>query len=145
MNESLSYVNLSLESHVVSTFWLGSDTSGTILASHCMNLRDQPWRCTYFAAELTFVAANFLQKYPWCYTVHFQFHLFGNWTIYQHLFHQISTKIICKQLIPFRESHDFFEEIPGVLGRSVNFNITEISIKTIRVIRLSFRFSWLCW
>ena len=29
MNKSLSYVNLSLELHVVSTFWLGSDTSGT--------------------------------------------------------------------------------------------------------------------
>ena len=39
-------------------------------------------------------------------------------------FIQISTKITCKQLIPFRESHDFFDVIPGVLGRSVNFNIT---------------------
>ena len=29
MNKSLSYVNLSLELHVISTFWLGSDTSGT--------------------------------------------------------------------------------------------------------------------
>ena len=29
MNKSLSYVNLSLELHVVSTFWLWSDTSGT--------------------------------------------------------------------------------------------------------------------
>ena len=29
MSKSLSYVNLSLELHVVSTFWLGSDTSGT--------------------------------------------------------------------------------------------------------------------
>ena len=29
MNKSLSYVNLSLELHVVSTFWLGSDTSGS--------------------------------------------------------------------------------------------------------------------
>ena len=29
MNISLSYVNLSLELHVVLTFWLGSDTSGT--------------------------------------------------------------------------------------------------------------------
>ena len=38
-------------------------------------------------------------------------------------FIQISTKINCKQLIPFRESHVFFEVIPGVLGRSVNFNI----------------------
>ena len=38
---------------------------------------------------------------------------------------QISTKITCKQLIPFRESYVFFEVIPGVLGRSVNFNITQ--------------------
>ena len=29
MNKSLSFVNLSLQLHVVSTFWLGSDTSGT--------------------------------------------------------------------------------------------------------------------
>ena len=29
MNKSLSYENLSLELHVVSTFRLGSDTSGT--------------------------------------------------------------------------------------------------------------------
>ena len=52
-------------------------------------------------------------------------------------FIQISTKITCKQLIPFRESHVFFEVIPGVLGRSVNFNITQISIKTAHVSRLS--------
>ena len=31
----------------------------------------------------------------------------------------------------------FSEVIPGVLGRSVNFNIREISIKTARVSRLS--------
>ena len=29
MNKSLSYVNLSLELHVASTFWLGSNISGT--------------------------------------------------------------------------------------------------------------------
>ena len=34
------------------------------------------------------------------------------------------------------ESYVFFEVIPGVLGRSVNFNITEISIKTARASRL---------
>ena len=39
-------------------------------------------------------------------------------------FIQISTKITCIQLIPFRESNFFLEVIPGVLGRSVNFNIT---------------------
>ena len=40
-------------------------------------------------------------------------------------FIQISTKITYKQLIPFRESHVFFKVIPGVLGRSVNFNIIQ--------------------
>ena len=43
----------------------------------------------------------------------------------------------CKQLIPYRESDVFFEVIPGVLGRSVNFNITKISIMTAHVSRLS--------
>ena len=38
-------------------------------------------------------------------------------------FIQISMTITWKQLIPFRESN-FFESIPGVLGRLVNFNIT---------------------
>ena len=39
-------------------------------------------------------------------------------------FIQISTKITCKQLIPLRESHVFFEVIPGALGRSVKSKIT---------------------
>ena len=39
-------------------------------------------------------------------------------------FIQISTKLPAKPLIPFRESTVFFAVIPGVLGRSVNFNIT---------------------
>ena len=52
-------------------------------------------------------------------------------------FIQISTKSPAKLLIPFRESTVFFEVIPGVLGRPVNFNITNISIKTARICRLS--------
>ena len=39
-------------------------------------------------------------------------------------FIQISTKSPGKPLIPFKESTVFFEVIPGVLDRSVNFNIT---------------------
>ena len=39
MNKSLSYVNLSLELHVVSTFWLGSDTSGTF----SLHFAQQSW------------------------------------------------------------------------------------------------------
>ena len=39
-------------------------------------------------------------------------------------FIQVSTKSPERLLIPFRESTFFSEAIPGVLGRSVNFNIT---------------------
>ena len=39
-------------------------------------------------------------------------------------FIQISMKVTCKELILFRENHVFFEVIRGVLGHSVNFNIT---------------------
>ena len=38
-------------------------------------------------------------------------------------FIQISTKSPAELLIPFLESTVFFKVIPGVLGRSVNFNI----------------------
>ena len=96
-----------------------------ILPSNLMNLRDQPWRCTYFGAELTFVAAkvSLMLDNPFpvlsiCKLNHISV-----------CFIQIRTKITCKELIPFipfRESHVFvfFEVIPGVLGRSVNFDIT---------------------
>ena len=53
-------------------------------------------------------------------------------------FIQISTKSPAKLLIPFRESTVFFEVIAVVLGCSVNFNITKISIKTASVCRLFF-------
>ena len=52
-------------------------------------------------------------------------------------FIQISTKSPAELLTSFRESMVFFEVIPGVLDRSVNFNITKISIKMARVSRLS--------
>ena len=52
-------------------------------------------------------------------------------------FIQVSTKITCKQLIPFRESNVVFKVIPDVLGHSVKLNITKISIKTARVSSLS--------
>ena len=70
MNKSLSYVNLSLELHVASTFSLGFNTSGTIslhFAQPSYELERpalKTGRCSYVGAELTFVAANFLQKFP---------------------------------------------------------------------------------
>ena len=56
---------------------------------------------------------------------------------------QISTKITCKQLIPFRESNIFFWSHPWCFGPLGEFqrNI-KISIKTARVSRLSFSFLW---
>ena len=59
MNKSLSYVNLSLELHVISTFFLGSDLSRTFSLYFA-----QPSFGAPFGAELTFVVASFLQKYP---------------------------------------------------------------------------------
>ena len=51
-------------------------------------------------------------------------------------FIQISTKSPAKLLIPSGKAL-FFLSHPRCLGRSVNFNITKISIKTARVSRLS--------
>ena len=70
MNKSLTYVNLSLELHVASAFRLGPEISGTFplhFAQPSYELERptlKTGRCSYFGAELTFVAANFLQKYP---------------------------------------------------------------------------------
>ena len=72
MNKSLSYVNLGLELHIVSTFDWDLIHQGLflyILPSHHhmkhMNLRDEPLEDTHtLSAELTFVDAHFLQKYP---------------------------------------------------------------------------------
>ena len=35
-----------------------------MLHENLLNLTDQPWRCTYFGAELAFVAGMFLLKDP---------------------------------------------------------------------------------
>ena len=129
MNKYLSYVNLKLELHVVSTFWLGSDTSGTF--------------SLYFAQpsyELDTWGSSFDMSILWCRTdiSSWKFSAKVSLTLknpfpvtsrckLNHIsvcFIHISTKITCKQLISFRESHVFFEVILGVLGHSVNFNIT---------------------
>ena len=107
-----------------------------ILLRNHMNLRDQPWRCTYYGAELTIVAANFMQvslmldnPFPvpsLCKLNHSSVCLI-----------QISTRITC------RESHFFWSDLwcVGPLGK-FQHNI-EISVKMDRVSRLSFSFLWL--
>ena len=131
MNKSLGYVNLSLDLHVVSKFWFGSDTSGTFslcfaqqsyelerpaLKMHILWCSTDICSCK-LSAKLYLMLDNPFPVPSICKLNHISV-----------CFIQISTKIICKQLIPFRkgpqESHVFFEVIPGVLGRSVNFNIT---------------------
>ena len=64
--EAFKFGNLSLELHDVPIFRWGSDTLGTLslYSAHILVLRGQPWRCTYFGAELAFVAGMFLLKDP---------------------------------------------------------------------------------
>ena len=150
MNKSLSFVNLSSELHVVSTFWLEYDTSGTFslsFAQPSLNLRDQHWRCTYFGAELTFVTLYVKLLL----TVFFMYTNYGvvlsncNYKLSAKVslllenqfpvpslcklnhtsicFIQISTNIPANSWFP-SEKAMFFKVIPSVLFRSVNFNIT---------------------
>ena len=151
MNKSLSYVNLSLELHVVSAFWLGPDISGTFPLHfvHPSYELERPvlktGRCLYFGAELTFVAANFLQKYPGCLTIHFQFHLFINWTISVFVSSRLARKSPASSLFPSGKALlFFFWSHTRCFGPLCTFQHSiKISIKTASVSRLSFRFFWL--
>ena len=62
VHNSLNFGNLSLELHEVPTVSLESNYQGLYLyiLTGLLILRKQPWRCTYFDAELTFVARMFL-------------------------------------------------------------------------------------
>ena len=117
MSKSLSYVNLSLELFVVSTFWLGSDT-GTFSLHILPTAAITSYELERPALKLRILWYRLTLENPFpvpslCKLNHISV-----------CFIQISTKNTCNQLIPFRESHVFLEVIPGVLGRSVNFNIT---------------------
>ena len=101
-----------------------------ILSSHHMNLRDQPWKmpilwcrtdiCSCkFSAKISLMLFNPFLVLSLCQLNHISL-----------CFIQISTKSLANCLaIPFRESNVFFEVIHGVLGRSVNLNITRISLR----------------
>ena len=146
MNKSLSYVNLSLELHIVSTFWLGSDTSGTFslyfaqpsyelerpaLKMHILWCRTDICSCK-LSAKVSLMLDNPFPVPSLCKLNHISF-----------CFIQISMRITCKQLIPFRKSNAFWSHPRcfGALGK-FQHNI-KISVKTVRVSRLSFRFLWL--
>ena len=96
-----------------------------ILPSHHMNLRDQhDWKmlirwcrtdiCSCKLSAKVFLMLDNPFLVPSLYKLN---HI-------SLCFIQISTKSPAKLLISFRESTVFFKAIPGVLGHSVNFNIT---------------------
>ena len=147
MNKSLSYVNLSLELHVVSTFWLGSDTSGTFslyfaqqshelerpaLKMHIVWCRTDV--CSYkLSAKVPLMLCNPFPVPSLCKLNHIRV-----------CFIRISMNFTYKQLIPSGKA--IFLNDPWCFGQLGKFQHNrEISIKTACVSRLSFRFLWLCY
>ena len=128
MNKSFSYVNLSLELHVVSTFWLGSDTSGTFslyfaqqsyelerpaLKMHILWCRTDICSCK-LSAKVSLMLDNPFPVLSLCKLNHISI-----------CFIQISTKITYKQLIPFEFSEG--ENSLRVFGRGdmPRFSVSE--------------------
>ena len=107
-----------------------------ILPSHHTNLRDQPWRLTLLWCRTDICSGKLSAKVFLMLDNPFQVASLWKLSHISVCFIQVSTKVTCKQLIPFRESNVFCEVIPNVLGCSVNFNI-KISIRTALVSRLS--------
>ena len=131
MNKSLSYVNLSFELFVVSTFWLGSGT-GTFSLHILPTAAITSYELERPALKLRILWCRLTLENPFpvpslCKLNHISV-----------CFIQISTKNTCKQPTPFRKSHVFFLSDPRCFGPLGKFqhNI-EISIKTARVSRLS--------
>ena len=96
-----------------------------ILPSHHMNLRDQPWRLTLLWYRTDICSCKLSAKVSLMLDNPFPVPSLCKLNHISICFILISTKISCKQLNPLRESHVFFEVMPGVLGRSVNFNLTQ--------------------
>ena len=112
MNKSLIYVNLSLELHVVTTFWLGSDTSGTFSLHLFYPAIIWTWetslrKWSYFGTEKYIFSCKFSIKVSLMFDNPF---LVPSRCKLNHIslcFIQISTKSSAKLLIPFRESTVF--------------------------------------
>ena len=145
MNKSLSYVNLSLELHVVSTFWLGSDTSGTFLhfAKPSYGLERPAWKMLILWWKTDICSCKLSAKVSLMLDNSFPVPSLCKLNHTTVCFIQISTKITCKQLYSLQGKQCFFKFFFSIFGRSLNFNITKISFKTACVSRLSFRFLWL--
>ena len=95
-------------------------------------------------AKLTFVAANFLQKYPWCYTIPFQFHFFLNWTISAFVSPRLAQKLPTNSLLPSGKAMFFWIDLRCFRPLGKFQHNVDISIKTAHVSTLSFRFLLLC-
>ena len=78
-----------------------------------------------------FVAAKFLQKYPWCYTIHFQFHLFENWTISALVSSRLAQRSPTNSLLPSGKAMVLLSD-PRCFGPLGKFqHNVKISIKTV--------------
>ena len=98
------------ELHVASTFWLGSERPA--LKKHILWCRTDTYSYN-LSAEVSLMLDNPFPVPSLCKLNHISA-----------FFINISTKSSCKQLILFRKNYVFLEVVPGVLGHSVNFNIT---------------------
>ena len=82
----LTYINLSLASFSVLhcsliLVNLGFNILVETFSYFAPNVRDQPWRCTYFVAKLLFIAGTFIKNYSWYMKIHSKLHLFPIWSI----------------------------------------------------------------
>ena len=108
-----------------------------ILFSHHMKLRDQPWKMLILWYRTNIRSCKFSEKVSLMLENPFLVPSICRLNHISLCFIQISTKSPANGLFPSGKAMFFFEVILGVLGRSVNFNITKISIETARVSRLS--------
>ena len=138
MNKSLSYVNLSLELHVLSPFWLGSDTSDTFslyFAQPSYELLERPalrmhilWCRTDICSDKRSAKVSLVLD---------KFHLFVNWTISAFVSSRLIRKSTSNNLFPSRKAM-FFLIDPRCFGPLGKFQHNlKISIKTAHVSRLS--------
>ena len=95
-----------------------------IFPSSHMNLRDQPWRCRYFGAELTFCNCKLFAKVFLMLGNPFPVPFLCKLNHISVCFIRLARRSRTKSLFPSGKAMLFFKSIPGVLGRSVNFNIT---------------------
>ena len=117
MNKSLSYVNLSLELHVVSTLGLGYDTQALFLYIY---FAQPSYELERPALENAHTLVQTTDIFSWKFSVKV-FLMLDNLSLVLSLcklnyinlcFIQISTKLPAKLLFPFRESTVFLRSSP---------------------------------